>query len=348
MKAQRIYLKALLAASILILAAGCARKVETRTEDRKYQASFLTLFNTVSTIVGYSESEESFRTVSESIHDELLVYHQLYDIYSSYPGITSLKDVNDRAGTEPVKVDGRIIELLLFCKDVYDATEGRVNAAMGAVLSLWHDAREDSLSDPENAYLPDASELREASLHIDFDDVVIDEDASTVFFRDPELRLDVGAIAKGFAVQKVSEAFDGPFLLSVGGNVSAIGPKPNGGAWVIGVQDPYGENDSYIHTLSVKEGNIVTSGDYQRYYEVDGKSYHHIIDPDTLLPADKWKAVTVVASSSAVADALSTALFLMPLEEGKTLLAEYGAEAYWLDLNGNEFFSDGFDRLLRT
>ena len=91
-----------------------------------------------------------------------------------------------------------------------------------------------------------------------------------------------------------------------------------------------------------------TSGDYQRTYLVDGESYHHIIDPETLMPSRYWRSVTVVCADSGIADALSTALFLMPQDEGQTLLTRYNAEAMWVDADGGEFFSPGFRALLRT
>ena len=96
------------------------------------------------------------------------------------------------------------------------------------------------------------------------------------------------------------------------------------------------------------DASVVTSGDYQRYFVVDGKVYHHIIDPDTLLPGTFWRSVTIVCADSGLADALSTALFLLPLEEGQMLLEKCGAEAMWVDADGNQFYSPGFHALIRT
>ena len=137
-------------------------------------------------------------------------------------------------------------------------------------------------------------------------------------------------------------------LISVGGNVCATGPKDESGTpWVVGVQDPAG-GDSYLHTLYVTKGSVVTSGDYQRTYMVDGKLYHHIIDPVTLYPSEYWRSVTVVCDHSGWADALSTALFLLPLEEGQELLAQFGAKAMWVNADGEIFYSPGFQEMIRT
>lgn len=298
--------------SVLLLA-GCASPAAPKEEGAKrYEATFLTLFDTVTTVVGYAESEEDFQATAQSLHDALLEYHQLYDIYSDYDGVVNLKAVNDAAGGAPVVVDRKIIDLLLFCRDLCEGTGGQVNAALGGVLALWHDAREAGISDPASAALPDAAALAEAARHADFSSVIIDEAASTVQITDPALRLDVGAIAKGYAVEQVCRAAPDGLLLSVGGNVRATGPKPGGENWVVGIQAPGGESGAFLHTLYVRDVSVVTSGDYQRYYTVGGVRYHHIIDPKTGKPAESGLvSVTVVCGDGAWADALSTACFVL-------------------------------------
>jgi len=332
----------------LLLLTGCS--AGTPVEQKKYQATFLTLFDTVTTMVGFAATEEEFSATAQSIHDELLIYHQLFDIYNDYEGIHNLKTVNDAAGAAPVTVDRKIIDLLLDCKAFYKATNGRVNVAMGSVLQLWHEARNDGVNDPVNAYLPDETALHTAAEHTSLDAVVIDEAASTVFVTDPLVRLDVGAVAKGWAVQQVAKNAPEGILLSVGGNICATGAKDEKGTpWIVGVQNP-DNAEEYLHSIYVyaDRGSVVTSGDYQRAYAVDGKVYHHIIDPNTLYPATYWRSVTIVCADSGAADALSTALFLLPLEEGRTLLAQYDAEAMWVDAKGEIFKSDGFEKLIRT
>ena len=332
----------LLALSLLLC--GCAGAGE---EQKQYSATFLTVFDTVTTILGRDASEAAFQQKAQAVHDELLFYHQLFDIYHEYEGLNNLKTINDHPG-EAVAVDKAVIDLLLDCKAYYDLTDGRVNAAMGSVLRLWHEAREDGLNDIANAYLPDAAALEEAAGHAGWDGVLIDAEQGTVTITDPGLRLDVGAIAKGWSVQRVAEKAPSGLLISVGGNVCATGPKDSDGTpWVVGVQDPDG-GENYLHTLYLTKGSMVTSGDYQRAYLVDGEIYHHIIDPDTLYPGKLWRAVTVVCPDSGLADALSTALFLLPMEEGQKLLDECESTAMWVDADGNMYYSDGFEDLIRT
>lgn len=329
-----------------ILLCGCTGQAPQG--EKKYNATFLTLFDTVTTIVGYAESQEEFTAEAQAIHDLLQEYHRLFDIYNDYEGINNLKTVNDQAGVAPVAVDSRIIDLLKDCKRYYELTGGKVNVAMGSVLNLWHVARNDSLNDPQNAYLPEWEALEAAAEHVSMDAVIIDEAASTVYISDSQVRLDVGAIAKGWAAQRVAEAAPEGLLISVGGNVCATGPRDETGTpWVVGIQDPDG-GEEYLHTVYLSVGSMVTSGDYQRCYMVDGTIYHHIIDPETLYPSAHWRSVTIFCDDSGLADALSTALFLLPLAEGQALLEECGAEAMWVDGEGNVFCSPGFEDLIRT
>ena len=156
---------------LLLLAmalSGCAAK-PAAPQQKQYTATFLSLFDTVTTIAGRAESEEAFHAQAQQIHDALLEYHRLFDVYNEYEGIASLKTVNDAAGVQPVAVDERVIDLLTDCREYWKRTGGKVNAAMGSVLSLWHDARDAGINDPANAHLPDEAALREAAMHTDFD-----------------------------------------------------------------------------------------------------------------------------------------------------------------------------------
>lgn len=342
---RRIYALAFAA----LLLSGCAAKPVARRNLHRYEASFLTLFDTVTTIVGYAETETEFQATAQAFHDDLLEYHQLFDIYHDYDALNNLKTINDSAGGEAVAVDRRIVDLLLFCRELEQLTGGSVDVTMGSILALWHEARSEGVDNPEEASLPSRVELEAAAAHTGFHLLEIDGQASTVRLTDPLARLDVGAVAKGYAVEQVCRSFPAGLLVSVGGNVRATGPKPEGDApWVVGVQEPDGEKQDYLHTLYISSQSVVSSGDYQRYYTVDSVRYHHIIDPKTLLPGTQWRAVTVVCTDSGLADGLSTALFLMPLEEGKALAQHCGAQAMWVAADGALFYTDGFMNLVRT
>ncbi len=330
----------------MVLLSSCTATGQPKQNE--YSATFLNLFDTVTKIVGTAESKEAFEKTVQQIHDDLEYYHKLFDIYNEYDNMANLKTVNDKAYIAPVVVDTAILDLLEDCKKYYDATNGVFNPAMGSVLRLWHNAREDGINDPENAYLPDMEELEEAGQHMNPENIIIDRENSTVFIEDAELKLDVGAIAKGWAVQRACEKAPEGLLLSVGGNVYATGPKNKSGSpWSVGIRNPAKNND-YINTLNITYGGVVTSGSYIRAYSVEGKLYHHIIDPNTLYPSELWTSVTVVCDDSGLADVLSTTLFILDRENGQTLLDKYGAKAMWVDNNGNKYYSPEFREIIKN
>ena len=322
--------------------------------NKRYQASFLKLFDTVTTIIGYAKDEDTFTEEAQMIYDNLKEYHELYDIYNDYEGINNVKTINDNAGITPVKVDQKIIDLLLFSKEAYKISSGKVNVAFGSVLAVWHDYREAGLQDPELAKLPEMELLKEKEQHTDIKKVIIDEESSTVYLEDPQMRLDVGAIAKGYATERVTQymiekGYTG-LLLSVGGNVRAIGSREEKDtAWNVGIQNPDLESeDQYLLITKLVDLSLVSSGDYERYYTVNGKKYHHIIDPNTLMPATYFTAVSIITEDSGLADALSTTIFNMPLEEGIALIESLeGTEAMWVRKDGELVYSSGFQSYIK-
>lgn len=324
-------------------------------QPQKYQASFLILFNTVTEIVGYADSKDEFEEFAHFIHDSLKEYHELYDKYNEYEGINNIKTINDNAGIAPVKVDQRIIDMLLFSKEMYERTNGTVNIALGPVLEIWHDYRTEGIDDPLNAKLPPIEDLLEANSYTDINQLIINEEESTVYLTDEHMSLDVGAIAKGYATEQVVrmaiENGYSDFLLSVGGNTRAVGTKGKAQElWSVGIQNPDKSSEqSSIYTMALTDMSLVASGNYERYYTVDGKKYHHIIDPNTLMPAAYYTAVSLLCEDSGMADALSTAIYNMPFEEGKALIQSFDkVEAMWIFPNGERQFSDHFKDYIKS
>jgi thiamine biosynthesis lipoprotein len=315
---------------------------------KRFQAEFFGLFDTVTTLVGYAPDRESFTAVAEQARDMLREYHELYDIYNAYDGLNNLKTLNDTAAHAPVQVDARIIGLIEFARAMYEETGGAVNIAMGAVLRIWHEARMRGVDNPQDAAVPDMDALRRAADHTGFDDVIVDREASTVYFADPYLKLDVGAVAKGYAVEHLARRLEETgvrnLLISVGGNVRAVGGKPGGARevpWYVSVADPQGGDD--LCAVNVFSSAVVSSGGYLRYFTVGGVEYHHIIDPETLMPARQYLGVTVRCRDSGLADALTTALFNMPLEKGYDFaLGKQGVEALWVFPDGTVLSTPGF------
>ncbi len=289
---------------------------------------FYDYFDTVSVIYDYSGSDsEDFSALCMEIEEKLSYYHKLFDIYNEYEGIINLATVNRLAGSGEISVDPTICELIEFSLDMYDKTGGRVNIAMGSVLSLWHDARE-AAKPKENYtpiyYIPDMASLTAAAEHTDPKNVIVDTERSTVEITDPSLRLDVGAVAKGYAAEKIAEFIKSKglsgYVVDLGHNLRVVGTKPDGSGWESGIIAP---GDEYANVKSITDSSRVTSGVYERKYEVNGVSYHHIINPETLMPENNYWSVSIHTESSAVADALSTAFFNMTKSEIESTLTSF-------------------------
>ena len=341
-----------LAAGLLLALLLVALCLPAGAAMNKYSTFFLDSFDTVISLIGYAETQEAFDEQAAQVHELFLYMHKLFDTYNSYEdeGIVSIYTLNERAAQEPVKVDPILFSLLKYCKSNYDMCHGQVNVAMGSVLSIWHEYREAGLADPEHAALPPMDALTAASGHMSIDDLVLDETGMTVYFADPQLRLDVGAVAKGYATEIISQMLlKGPmpsFIISAGGNVRAgIIPQDGRKAWGVGIQDPDGAVlglSDYVEVLYIHDLSVVTSGDYQRYYEVDGRRYHHLIAPDTLMPDTDFRSVSIITQDSGYADMLSTAAFLMPYEESRAFIDSLdGVEAIWLFPDGSMQMTDG-------
>lgn len=316
----------------------------------KFTAYSLDYFDTATTITGYEFNKESFDEISGQILEDLEEYHRLFTIYQRFEGTDNLCTINETTdgAHSIVEVDEKIINMLLYAQQMHAKTNGKVNIAMGSVLSIWHDYRKAGMDDPTHAELPPMDSLAEAAGHTDIDDLIIDEENGTVYIADPEMKLDVGAIAKGYAVEMIARDLEekgiSGYVINVGGNVRTIGTKPDGSNWIVGIENPDDDEESaYVAYLELAGETLVTSGSYQRYYTVDGKNYHHIIDPSTLLPAERYLSVSVVCDNSAQADALSTALFCMSLDEGLELVNSLDkVEALWVMADGTQRQSVGF------
>jgi len=340
-------------AAILMVVIGIGLPLyQKNTQPEQYKKYYIDAFDTATQIIGYADSEEEFAVMADKINQELIRYHKLYDIYSISEGINNLRTINLNAGKAPVKVEKEIIDLLKFSIDLYDKTDGEINIAMGSVLKIWHNYRTSGINEPETATLPSMETLQKAALHCDINNIIIDEAASTVYLADPEMSLDVGSIGKGFAVQKAAEYARElgyyNLVINCGGNVITIGPKPDESNWIFGIQNPdLDAANDLLKRVSITDKCLVTSGDYQRYYVVDGVEYCHIIDPDTLMPPNYFSAVSIIADDSGLADALSTALFNMPYENGLSLINSIeGAEAIWVYKDGTIKYSENFQKYI--
>ena len=285
------------------------------------------LLDTVVTLTLYDAREADLDAAFKEIR-------RLNDLLDAYDPFSDLGWVQAAAGVKPVAVSPETMELLLFAKEMYERTGGYLDATVGPLIDLW-DIR------------PTESELNRALGLLGMEDLVLDEAQGTAYLPRPGMRLDLGAFAKGYIADKIKALLLDrgvkSAVLDLGRNILLIGEKPDGAPFSIGVQSPMNSGD-LLRVLSLRDKSLVTSGTYERYFEHDGRRYHHVLDPFTGFPADRdLLAVTVLSDSSLWGDALSTACLLLGEEEGLKLVDSIPqAEALFVRADGTVVTSAGF------
>ncbi len=283
--------------------------------------------------------------------DELSYYHKLLDTEREYDGVVNFATINANAGKGPIKVEEDMLELLSFAKEMYYLTDGRVNIAAGSVLSVYDEFREmaSTPSTSDDARTPDMTELREARGHTDIEKLIIDQEGETVELLDGKMRLDARWIAKGYALQKVAEELSDEeydrVTLDAGSALGIIGKKTDGEAFRLGIRNPdTSASDPYIHYIDIENTSCAMASEYEDYFEVDGVKYHGLIDMESLMPANNFASVTVVAPDAALADALADAFFIMNFDAGRELLETLDdVRVIWVYVDGKVVDSVNFD-----
>lgn len=322
----------------------------------KFSYNYFDSFDTLVKATGYFTSQAQADDFDKKLNEKLKYYDHLFDCHKEHEDMNNVFTINKMAGKEKVKVDKALIDLVSQSKTLGLKYDSRVNIAFGAIIKEWEKSMEEALQNDElKAAIPDMNELKEKSKYALLNNIIIDKDENTIFISDENTQLNLGAVAKGYAVELIcnelkDEGFDS-FVISAGGNVKTIG-HPNQDTskkWTIGVENPYSnselkEGDTDIYDiLYTMDKAIVTSGDYQRYfYGLDNVKYNHIIDTRTLSSARNFRAVTVITKDSGVADFLSTLLFTLSYEEGVEVLKDFeDTEALWINFDNTEYYTDG-------
>lgn len=267
-------------------------------------------------------------------------YDKLFNLYDDASDIARI----NAAGGEPVTVDPSTIDILTQALEVCSDAQGLFDITIGAVSTLW---------DFTEGRRPSDEDIARALPHVNWRCAVIDQEAGTVRLTDPEAKIDLGGIAKGYVADRLCELLTQATsatgaVLSLGGNIALFGKKPSGEAWETGIRDP---NDpggsSVVGTARVRSGSLVTSGLYERTFELDGVTYWHILDPRTGMPVQTdTTSVTVFCPSSTMADALSTTLFVAGSRAGATLAdAHEDTAAYFILQDGSRAESPRWQEL---
>lgn len=289
-------------------------------------------------------------TIYDTGSDSTRILDQAFSLCETYEHLFSRtlegSDINriNHAGSTPVVVSDETIDLLDTALYYAELSGGKIDPTIAPVKDLWN------FDNKEQAALPDQSQLKAACSHVDYHNVVIDKDAHTVTLSDPDARLDLGFIAKGYIADKLKE-----YLLSegvahaiidLGGNILCVGTKPDNTAFRVGIRYPFKDTADMITSLSCVDQSIVTSGIYERYFELDGTIYHHILDPETGYPIqNNLLSVTILSETSVEGDALSTLCYILGLSDGMALIESLDhTEAIFITDDDSLHYSSGLPR----
>ncbi len=333
---------ALLSAAVLLSSAvfGCSRTSADSSESKTG-----IYFDTVITITLYNEdaSDENF-DLCFSLASE---YESKF---SSEIASSEISQINASAGS-PVSVSEETIELLETAYNFGDETDGLFDVTIGKLVDLWDISEIASSESSEDAVIPADSEISSLTENVDYRNLMIDAEENTVTLLNENAAIDVGGLAKGYIADQMKTALEDAGvtsgLINLGGNVLTIGTKPDSSEYTVGIQEPFDEDGNSIVSVSLSGQSAVTSGIYQRYFEKDGVIYHHILNPQTGYPEQNdLNSVTILCDSSTRADALSTSVFLMGLEDGLEYInSQDDVEAVFIDRDNNVYFSDGAEEI---
>ena len=269
---------------------------------------------------------------------------QIEDRMSANRDDTQIAAINRAAGKEAVKVTEDTLEVIQKSIEYARLTGGAFDPSVGPLVKLWNIGT-------DYAKVPSEKEIKERIALIDYNDIELDSAKKTVFLRKPGMSLDLGAIAKGFAADEVTKILAShkvkAAVVDLGGNVLVYGQKKDGSPWRVGVQDPVSDRGDYLGLVSGKAMTVVTSGIYERFFIEKGVRYHHILDPKTGFPSNTGLvSVTIIATSSIDADALSTSIFSLGLKKGLELLKSLPEiRAIFIDDKKNVYLSPGTESI---
>jgi thiamine biosynthesis lipoprotein len=244
-------------------------------------------------------------------------FDRLDRLHSVWKPESDVSRVNAQAGIAPVKVSSETLEVLRVAREVSDWTGGKFDVTFGALSGLW------KFDQDQDNQIPRPEDVRARLPLINFQDVQVDPAAGTVFLRRAGMRMHFGGIGKGYAVDRTAAILRtegiGDFLIQAGGDLYASGRRGDR-AWSAGIRDPRGPADQIFARMDLRDETFSTSGDYERYFMVHGRRYHHILDPDVGEPARGCRSVTIVAKQATLADALSTGVFVLGPQAGMALI----------------------------
>lgn len=303
----------ILIGALLLFRLGIHRFLfHSRPQESIYEKTRLSM-GTFVTLKVVAESKRSAEEIIDAAFGEV---EKVDRLMSHYRADSEVSRLNEKAHIAPLVVSPETFEVLLRSDEISRDSGGAFDITVGPLIELWQKAAKENR-------LPRPEKIAEARARVDYRKVILNKEKKTVSFAQPGISLDLGAIAKGYAMDKAIDAIRKRgatgALVDAGGDIYALGWRPDGKPWRIKIQDPAG-GDSGLGVVQLKDKAVATSGNYRRFVEIEGKRYSHIIDPRSGLPAEGVASVTVIAPEATLADALATVLSLLGETEGLRLV----------------------------
>lgn len=256
-------------------------------------------------------------------------------LISDWKPSSQVSAVNRNAGIAPVQVDREVLELAERAIRISELTNGAFDISFAAMERIWK-------YDGTMSAMPDPAVVRQAVSKVGYRNIVIDKEQSTIFLKLPGMKIGFGALGEGYATDKCRDMMLArgirAGIVNGSGDMSTWGRQPNGKRWTIGISDPF-ERGSLYAVVPLRTSAVVTSGSYERYFELDGKRYSHIINPATGYPATGLTSVTVFGPSAELANAFSTSIMVMGKEAGFRLLTQFPAYTAIMVSDEGKFFT---------
>ncbi|MEM7040476.1 MAG: FAD:protein FMN transferase, partial [Bacteroidota bacterium] len=266
----------------------------------------------------FTAVDEDARRAEKALNAGIKEVRRIEALISSWDPLSETSEVNRQAGIAPVKVSKELYDLIFRSLKVSDLTGGAFDISFASIDWIWK-------FDGSMEALPDSSTVEASVAKIGFEDVLLDADSQTVFLREVGMKIGFGAIGKGYAANRARKVMQEMGIrhgvVNAGGDLRAWGKQAHGGEWRVGISDPK-DRKKVLAWLWVDDLAVVTSGDYEKFVELEGKRFTHIVDPKTGWPVQGLQSVTIVCADAEVADALATAVFVMGEKEGLALVEE--------------------------
>lgn len=292
-------------------------------------------------LTAWTANERGALDAFEAAFDE---FDRLDELMSVWKEGSEVERLNRAAGETPVPIGPEMREVLSMARLASEWTEGKFDVTFGVLSGLWkfdHDL---------DGGIPPRADVQARLPLIDYQQLVVDEAKGTAFLKRKGMRVHLGGIGKGYAVDRAAAVLRGrgftDFMIQSGGDLYVAG-KRGDRSWRAGIQDPRGPKGSSFAAMDLSDAAFTTSGDYERFFMKDGRRYHHIIDPDTGEPSQGARSVTIVAKTASLADALDTGIFILGPEKGMALIERLnGVEGVIVTSSNNVLVSSGLARRL--